>query len=385
MKMMKIAIVGAGPAGAHLAHELSVQGAEVDLYDSREAWEKPCGGGVTSKALAEFPFLLTDSPARKMVSSVRLISAAGREVLVEPRADFAIYSRQELGRMLRERAIGAGARMRTDRVERTTRRGRKWVVETAAGSQSEVDLLVGADGASSVIRRRVGVRFEAEDFSYGLGWHIHGLNPAGHVDIRYLQNLSGYIWLFPRIDHLSYGIASGYREATPAEMKQRLLAHIEWQNPTVAGLIRSGADGVSFYAAMIPSLGVGSWDRLRVSKPEEGWALVGDAAGFVDPLTGEGIYYALRSADLLAQALGDRFDDYEAMWRDSFGGELRRAAELSDKFYGGDYAGASMAERMVQLAQRHRGVRETLRDLISGDQGYLGLKQRLIGNSWRVW
>ncbi|NBO65425.1 MAG: hypothetical protein EBU88_11400 [Acidobacteria bacterium] len=236
-----------------------------------------------------------------------------------------------------------------------------------------------------MIRRRVGVRFEAEDFSYGLGWHIHGLNPAGHVDIRYLQNLSGYIWLFPRIDHLSYGIASGYREATPAEMKQRLLAHIEWQNPTVAGLIRSGADGVSFYAAMIPSLGVGSWDRLRVSKPEEGWALVGDAAGFVDPLTGEGIYYALRSADLLAQALGDRFDDYEAMWRDSFGGELRRAAELSDKFYGGDYAGASMAERMVQLAQRHRGVRETLRDLISGDQGYLGLKQRLIGNSWRVW
>jgi flavin-dependent dehydrogenase len=168
------------------------------------------------------------------------------------------------------------------------------VAETAAGSRSEVDLLVGADGASSVIRRRVGVRFEAEDFSYGLGWHIHGLNPAGHVDIRYLQNLSGYIWLFPRIDHLSYGIASGYREATPAEMKQRLLAHVEWQNPTVAGLIRSGADGVSFYAAMIPSLGVGSWDRLRVSKPEEGWALVGDAAGFVDPLTGEGILRCAR-------------------------------------------------------------------------------------------
>ncbi|MFN6202944.1 MAG: FAD-dependent oxidoreductase, partial [Acidobacteriota bacterium] len=84
---MKIAIIGAGPAGAQLAHELSMQGAEVDLYDPRPPWEKPCGGGVTSKALAEFPFLL-ENPAprqptprqptprqptpRQMVSSLRL-------------------------------------------------------------------------------------------------------------------------------------------------------------------------------------------------------------------------------------------------------------------------------------------------------------------------
>jgi hypothetical protein len=44
-----------------------------------------------------------------------------------------------------------------------------------------------------------------------------------------------------------------------------------------------------------------------------------------------------------------------------------------------------MAERMVQLAKCHRGVRETLRDLISGDQGYLDLKSRLVADAWRVW
>jgi len=54
---MRVGIVGAGPAGAHLAHELSRAGATVYLYDAREAWEKPCGGGVTSKALEDYPFL----------------------------------------------------------------------------------------------------------------------------------------------------------------------------------------------------------------------------------------------------------------------------------------------------------------------------------------
>ncbi len=397
---MKIAIIGAGPAGAQLAHELSMQGAEVDLYDPRPPWEKPCGGGVTSKALAEFPFLL-ENPAprqpiprqptprqptpRQMISSLRLMSAAGREVTVKPRAAFAIYSRRELGRLLRERAVEAGARLHIERVEKTSRESGKWVIETASGAVRRVDLLIGADGASSVIRRRVGIRFGAEDFAYGLGWHVRGAPAASQVDVRYLAGLSGYLWLFPRADHLSYGIASGYRETTPAELKERLLGYVEWQNPEAARRIRSGAAETSFYAAMIPALGVSSWDRLRASNADEGWALIGDAAGFVDPLTGEGIYYALKSAHLLARAISGRLTDYEEMWRESFGRDLRRAAELSDRFYSGNYAGASMAERMVQLAKRHRGVRETLRDLISGDQGYLDLKSRLVADAWRVW
>jgi geranylgeranyl reductase family protein len=389
---MKIAIVGAGPAGAQLAHELSRQGAEVHLFDAREAWEKPCGGGVTSKALADFPFLRKNEAPKQLVSSLRLISAAGREVTVAPRSDFAIYSRRELGRLMRERAVTAGARLHVARVEQTTAlagRGRSgWSLVTAEG-EIEVDLLIGADGASSVIRRRVGVQFGQEDFAYGLGWHVGGTSstgPAGHVDVRYLDEVTGYLWLFPRTDHLAYGIASGYREATPAQLKAKLFDYIERQNPAAAAQIRAGGPEVRFHAAMIPALGVASWDRLRASDPAKGWALIGDAAGFVDPLTGEGIYYAIKSASLLAESLiSGRFDDFESRWRESFGHELRRAAQLSDKFYSGDYAGASMAERMVQLAKRHRGVRETLRDLIAGDQGYVDLKERLLRNALRVW
>ena len=139
-----------------------------------------------------------------------------------------------------------------------------------------------------------------------------------------------------------------------------------------------GAPRARFYAAMIPSLGVEIWNRLRASSVEDGWALVGDAAGFVDPLTGEGIYYAIHSATLLAQALITRPADYEAMWRASFGGELRRAASLCDRFYSGRAGSTPLLERMVQAARYHRGIRETVRDLIAGEQGYLTLKKQLF-------
>ncbi len=378
---MRVAIIGAGPAGAQLAHQLSNNGIEVLLFDARDAWEKPCGGGVTSKALREFEFLRDTAAPKQMVSSLRLISARNRELTVAPRYDFAIYSRKELSRMMRRRAVEAGARLHCSRVESTEFARGEWRIGTADGDFT-ADFLVGADGASSVIRRRLGVKFEAKDFAYALGWHVKTDRNLTHVDVKYLDEFSGYLWLFPRTDHISYGIASGYQETTPARLKASLIDFIETQDREIAHELRTASGNstprASFYAAMIPSLDVSTWDRLKACDPNRAWALIGDAAGFVDPLTGEGIYYAIKSADLLARALVNRVEDFDEMWRADFGAELRRAAELQDRFYRGNFAGAPLTERMLQFAQRHRGVRETLRDLIAGDQGYVNLKLRLL-------
>ncbi|MDX2033628.1 MAG: NAD(P)/FAD-dependent oxidoreductase [Blastocatellia bacterium] len=377
---MKVAIIGAGPAGSHLAHELSRQGAEVRLFDAKEAWEKPCGGGVTSKALREFEFLQRNDAPRQMVSSLRLITARDRELRVAPRHEFAIYSRRELAAMMRERAVRAGAKLTCARVEGTEFANGKWRIETAAGEET-VDFLIGADGASSIIRRRVGVRFRPKDFAYALGWHVHQPHSISQAEVKYLDEFSGYLWMFPRHDHLSYGIASGYQETTPARLKAKLLEFIARENPAAAREIEA-APNRNFYAAMIPSLDVHTWDALKACDPQRGWALVGDAAGFVDPLTGEGIYYAIKSADLLARAMTGRVEEYDAMWRAEFGAEMRRASELTPRFYRGNFAGAPLTERMVQLARRHRGVREVLRDLIAGDQGYVDLKPRLLKSAF---
>ncbi len=378
---MRVAIVGAGPAGARLAHQLSKNGFETLLFDAREAWEKPCGGGVTSKALREFEFLRDGAAPKQMISSLRLITASNRELTVAPRSDFAIYSRKELSRMMRERAINAGAKLFCHRVETTEFAHGQWRIETSGGDFT-ADFLVGADGASSVTRRRVGVKFEPKDFAYALGWNVKSEQSGARVDVKYLDEFSGYLWLFPRTDHISYGIASGYQETTPARLKAKLIDFIESQDRELAVELRTAQGNstprANFYAAMIPALDVSTWDRLKASDAKRAWALIGDAAGFVDPLTGEGIYYAIKSADLLAQAMMSRVEDFDEMWRESFGAEMRRASQLQHRFYRGKFAGAPLTERMVQFARHHRGVREVLRDLIAGEQGYVDLKPRLV-------
>src|SRR5206468_2141571 len=81
------------------------------------------------------------------------------------------------------------------------------------------------------------------------------------------------------------------------------------------------------YAARIPGLAPRTWDTRHACG--ERWALLGDAAGFADPVTGEGIYYALRSAELFADAyLAGAPLDYERRWREDFGHELQRASQM---------------------------------------------------------
>jgi flavin-dependent dehydrogenase len=130
------------------------------------------------------------------------------------------------------------------------------------------------------------------------------------------------------------------------------------------------------YAARIPGITDATWETRRVCGTD--WALLGDAAGFADPVTGEGIYYALRSAELFANCYQRAaITEYESWWRKDFGGELRRAAQMRRRFYG-NFWGAPFTERMIEFAKGHRGVRGVLGELIAGDQGYVDLKKQLM-------
>src|ERR1035441_9076603 len=73
-----IAILGGGPAGATCGERLSRAGFQVTIYDEHLAWEKPCGGGLTQKALAAFPFLVSSPVPKKPINNVELISSDGK-------------------------------------------------------------------------------------------------------------------------------------------------------------------------------------------------------------------------------------------------------------------------------------------------------------------
>ena len=122
-----------------------------------------------------------------------------------------------------------------------------------------------------------------------LGYYVPG--EQAQIDIQFLPHLEGYIWIFPRCGHLSVGICGKGEPA--ASLRKRLEQYM-----TRRGISWKGA---SFYSHLLPSLDTGSWRTNRVAG--DGWMAVGDAAGLVDPITGEGLYYAIRSADLAARAL----------------------------------------------------------------------------------
>jgi flavin-dependent dehydrogenase len=125
----------------------------------------------------------------------------------------------------------------------------------------------------------------------------------------------------------------------------------------------------------VPCLSPASWKTNVISG--ERWALVGDAAGLTDPITGEGIYFAFRSAEILANTI-DRPAEYSRVIWEDMGEELQRGSRMYGKFYSGQFFGADFRKRAVQLARRSRTMRQFIETFIEGNQPYTTLKKKLF-------
>jgi geranylgeranyl reductase family protein len=397
----EVLIVGAGPSGSFAAEHLAQAGVRVALFDGRPANEpKACGGGVTAKALKAWPHLL--GAAGRTVDEVEMYSPAGKCLRLKLEEPFAIYSRTAFDSYLLERARAAGTQVFAERVSFQMREHEHedWSVRSRDGRSWSAPLLVAADGANSPIGKKLAGPLAPAEMEVAFGYRAPlPKDERAPTIIAFLPGWAGYAWAFPRVDHLSFGIATS-QDAFDHKALDRLLwdfmvgyyrmradetAHL-WvaraQDKTRDELIKEKlASATERYAARIPGLAVETWNTRRAAG--QGWALLGDAAGFADPVTGEGIYYALRSAELFAQAyLAGRVGDYETLWRNDFGRELKRASEMRSRFYG-SFWGAPFTERMIELGRAHRGIRRVLRELVAGEQGYVNLKRKLARSA--VW
>ena len=411
----EIAIVGAGPAGAHLASRLAADGRDVMLFDPKGAWEKPCGGGVPTRAIREFSYLLESSnyPC-KLVRHITLFSPLDRRVSLTVDEPFAIYSRQVLNGLVLDRAVAAGARFERAGVADLERDREVWKIRTDKGDTWSARFLVGADGAASFIRRRLVGIFAKQDLALAFGYNVKGEEDSrtngarsqmnDEVIVRFPKDFTGYLWAFPRPGVMNFGVASKLGERTSDELRRLLSKFVS----DYYGGRMPDAERVSFFGAKIPTLDVATWKGLRASG--YGWALIGDAAGFCDPITGEGIYYAFKSADLLADALSSAAQAgvsngngqnkgsmrstadpyaranqaYDVKWRESFGRELENASGRLPRFYRGFFLGQIFTDAMIRFARHHRGVRTVLGRAITGDQSYVTLKRDLLRSALRV-
>ncbi len=219
-----------------------------------------------------------------------------------------------------------------------------------------------------MVRRATGEGLGPEDLCVTLGYFIPGSFPA-HMKIFFVPSFEGYIWSFPRPNHVSYGLITRSGPAWNARARTLLTNFIE------ADLGPLVMDQAEFYSAPVPCLGPRSWKKNTIAGDR--WALIGDAAGLVDPITGEGIYSAFRSAQTLAETF-DRPGAYARAIADDLSRELSRASGMYKTFYRGRFLGGDFRRRTIQLARRSRTVRHVLGNLISGNQSYLNLKKTLF-------
>jgi geranylgeranyl reductase family protein len=371
------AVVGAGPAGATAAERLRRAGFAVTLFDPKGAWEKPCGGGVTAKALRRYAYLLDDEAwPCQTVERIRLVGPGRRELTLEVDRPFRVYARERLNGLLLDRAREAGAEYVAEAVSRFERDGEGWRVETKTGAW-RADVLVGADGAGSVVRRDLAGRFRPTDIALTMGYNAPGGGTTEAI-IDFPPELTGYIWAFPRTDHTNFGIFSRLNDRTAADLKSLLHAFMD---RFYGG--RAPLETMSFFGAKVPMLERESWREARATG--DGFALVGDAAGFVDPITGEGIYFAIRSGELLAEAFasGRGLEGYERAWYEDFGEDLEAGARHLDRFYRGTFLGGRVIDRALLFSKRHAGVRRVMKRALGGEQSYETLRRDLLLGAWR--
>jgi flavin-dependent dehydrogenase len=232
-------------------------------------------------------------------------------------------------------------------------------------SRVEADFAVVAAGARNSLLP--GTRpLARNDLEMTLGYFVPA--QAEGICVKFLNHFEGYLWSFPRCDHLSVGICGSMAKHTSQELRRHLHAFMETEN-----IPREGA---RFYSHVLPSPQKQTLSSRRVVG--RNWALVGDAAAWVDPITGEGLYYALRSGELLAESLiAHKPAEYPARIRKAFSTDLEFATRIARRFYRGRFLGGAVATRMIQFIERSPTFRALMADVFAGSQDYCSLKRRL--------
>ncbi len=286
-------VVGAGPAGSTAARELAEAGARALVLERATLPRyKTCAGGVPLRTASLLPFAV-DPVVEDRVTRMA-VSLRGRQKYVrDARTPYAYMTmRARLDGFLAARAVEAGATIRDGvTVSRVEREGAAWRVVTPGGDV-EARFLVGADGANSRVARDTGL---GSGLAEGVALEAEVRAPdaamdrwRGTVGIDLGYRPSGYAWVFPKDEVLSLGIVMP-KECGPA-LRERLDAYTR-----LLGLSAAPVDVFSGHKVL--------FRRSRTAIADGTALLVGDAAGLADELSEEGIYYAVRSGQMAAQAI----------------------------------------------------------------------------------
>jgi geranylgeranyl reductase family protein len=324
--VVDVLIVGAGPAGcaAALAALRARPGARVTLLDAAVfPRDKACGDGIAPHALAELAELGVHDPEAGFgpVPWLDLRTPGGVRVRAEPARPNRVVPRRVFDARLVDAAVAAGAELRQARVRRVDQRPDLVVVDGDHSGR----VLIAADGANSTVRRALGVGRNPDRHlavavrGYAAEHRSEGPGPAQLIDMQD-DAWPAYAWSFPLAD------GSGRANVGYGRLRSQLSSRQQLWGELARLLPDQPADDLRAH-----HLPLSTW---RPRQPDGRVLLAGDAASLINPLTGEGIFYAVRSGRLAGAAAvrpggAAAGAAYRAALRASLGRHLRHTAALS--------------------------------------------------------
>jgi geranylgeranyl reductase family protein len=391
-------IVGAGPAGATAAKFLGEAGYSTLLLDKAAfPRDKPCGGGISARVIRRFPYLERELQkiATHWVSKIYFESPDGSAVRYESETPlYLMIRRVEFDHLLLSLArvdIQANALMRKVTVESD----RVIAAADINGQPREYScrILIGCDGANSIVARAVGLRSGRVQSEYAIDMMeetpFETLNPSErdrmHVYYR-IQGQYGYGYVFPKAQHVNLGVGFKLDYYLAALRGRHYSYHRTFVDELKSrSLIEGESSEQNFRAFPLPISG--PLARTHADRV----LLAGDAGGFVNAFTAEGIYYAMVSGEHAGRAAAEalranRFDatqlgQYEHGWKREIGEELQKSVQIQQLLM----ADATRVDRIVRAAARNPALAQTLARYATGALTHPQFKRALLARALPIY
>ncbi|HEM61613.1 MAG TPA: geranylgeranyl reductase family protein [Chloroflexi bacterium] len=325
--MFDLVVVGGGPAGSSAARRAGALGLRTLLLEKEQFPRyKACGGGVTGQALSSLDFALPPRLCDATIFAAR-VHFEGRSIEARGESPLAaMVSRSDFDALLLEKALEGGVVARMGERVRGLEEHQNAVEVLTDDGAYEATYVIVAEGAQGTLKRTVRRKDREDEYGVCLVSEIRNEDsPRDYrqdtIEVHFGIGGMGYGWVFPHGEHLSVGIGG-------------LASSLRSPKEIMAGFLRDrGFD--PHHRARGHLIPVGGVRRTLASSRI---LLAGDAAGFLDSFTGEGIAYAIRSGQIAAEVISGSLlsgrhpkaqGEYQTLCEKEFGSNLRYSLFLA--------------------------------------------------------